>query len=259
MRFILLPVLFLVLIGGCVHTKEATYLQEYTESLYSGDYVPPEDYLVQTNDNLHIRISTPDPQWSTIFNAGGEGNTNGVTEASLYLYSYPVQPDGTVELPYIGFVDVAGKTLHEVKSDIETVLKDYIRDADISVRLVNNNVAILGEVMSPGLYPIYKDRLNVFQALALAGDVADFGDRYNIRIIRQGMSGSEVVEFDLTDRKIIDSEYYYVLPNDVLYVKPKKGRYFSVNQAPYTFALTTITATLSIWILIQNMIIIRDQ
>ncbi|MDF1576046.1 MAG: polysaccharide export protein [Bacteroidales bacterium] len=252
-------VLLIVSAVSCVHTKETTYLQQYDDKENLFAYTPPSDYLIQTNDNLYIRISTPDPQWSAIFNPESSGVGMGMSEAAIQLSSYSVQPNGTIDLPYIGLVEVRGLTINEVKEVIESELRDYVRDPSLIVRLVNNNIAILGEVEAPGLYPVYKDRLNIFQALAMAGDISEFGDRYRVAIIRQGEDTSDIVEFDLTDRNIIDSEYYYVQPNDVLYVKPKKGRYFSINSFPWTFVLSSITATLSLFILVQNLIYIQQN
>lgn len=255
----ILLLVLLVTFSACVTNKHATYLQVYEESEYSGEYVPPKNYLIQPNDNLYIRVTTLDPRYAVIFNAMGEGGYMQADEASVNLLSYPVELDGSVDLPYVGSIEVAGKTLPEAKKTIKLVLDEYVTDASLTVKLVNNYVSILGEIRNPGMYPIYKERLNIYQALAMAGDVADYSDRYELSIIRQSPEGSIVKEFNITDRNIIDSEFYYVLPNDVIYVKPLKGRFFAINTAPYTFALTTITAAISLFVLIQNNIFLRQQ
>jgi polysaccharide export outer membrane protein len=236
-----------------------TYLQEHEVSPYSGEYTPPEDYLIRPNDNLYIRVTTLDPSYASLFNAmGQQGGYIQADEAAAQLISYPVELDGTVDLPYVGPIEVAGKTLKQAKKDIEVILAEYVTDASLTVKLMNNYVSVVGEVNDPGLYPIYKERLNIYQALSMAGDVADFGNRYEVSLIRQTNGESIIKEFDITDKKIVDSEFYYVLPNDVIYVKPVKGRFFDINTAPYTFTLTTITAAISLFILIQNNIFLRD-
>ena len=243
-----------IFLHGCVTNEKITYLQEYPESEYSGEYVVPETYLIQPNDNIYIRVSTLDPRFSTFFNVSfDQGGGARMDESTADLLSYPVQEDGTIEMPYIGPVEVAGKTLTEAKVVIEELVKDYVNDAAITVRLVNNYVSILGFVTRPGLYPIYKQRLNVFQAISLAGDLVPYGDRYAVRIVRQTLEGSEVKEFDITDRLIIDSEYFYVLPNDVIYVKPMKGRFLGMNEFPWAVIFSSITTTISIILLIQSM------
>jgi polysaccharide export outer membrane protein len=254
-RWILLLFVVSILLGGCVTNKKITYLQEYEESSYEDEYSPPENYRIQPNDNIYIRVSTLDPRFSAFFNpsfdAGGS-SMGRMDEASADLLSYPVQEDGTIEIPYIGTVEVFGLTLNEAKVVIEELLTDYVTDAAVTIRLVNNYVSILGFVNVPGLYPIYKQRLNIFQAISLAGDMAVYGDRYHVRIVRQTLEGSEVREFDLTDRKILDSDYYYVLPNDVVYVKPLKGRYLGMSTFPWTVIFSSVTTTIAIIALIQS-------
>lgn len=254
----LLALFFLMLFSGCVTNKMATYLQEPEVSNYSGEYAPPENYLIQTNDNLYIRVTTLDPSYSTIFNAMGDGGEMRADEASAQLMSYPVELDGTVDLPYVGIIEVGGLTLPEAKKVIMEVLEDYVTDASLTVKLVNNYVTLVGEVREPGLYPIYKERLNIYQALAMAGDVADYGNRYVLSVIRKQGEESIVKDFDITDRNVIDSEFYYVMPNDVLYVKPHKGRYFAINTAPYTFALATLSTAIGLIILVQQTIILQQ-
>jgi len=247
-----LSLLLLIVLGSCVSTEDATYLQKYEESPYSGEYVPPEGYLIKPNDNLYIRVTSLDPNLSLMFNQGGESGAMRGDEASNQLMSYPVELDGTVDVPYVGPVLVAGKTLPEAKRAIATVLEDYLRDASLAVKLVNSYVSVLGEVSEPGRFVIYKERLNVYEALAMAGDVADFGNRYTLSVIRKTNEKSVVKEFDITDRNIIDSEFYYVLPGDVIYVKPMKGRYFAITTAPYMFAFSAIAALGTLIVLIQN-------
>lgn len=260
-RWILVLLFTSIFLNSCLTNKKITYLQDYNRSLYSDEYVPPETYLIKANDNLYVRVATLDPRFSEFFNpsvAGGDAGGTRMDEQSAALLSYPVQEDGKVDIPYVGPILVAGKTLAQAKEDIEAVLVDYVTDATVTVRLVNNYVTVLGSVNDPGMYLIYKDRLNVFQALALAGDIIAFGDRYTLSIVRQTNAGSEVREFNITDKKLIDSEYYYVLPNDILYVKPMKGRFFGLETFPYGVLFSSITAFISIFVLIQNSIIINQ-
>jgi len=251
-------IVLIFLVNSCVTNRKTTYLQEYKKSEYTTEYTTPETYLIRPNDNLYIRVSSPDPTISQIFNAAPGNNTISVTGASIQLLSYPVQLDGSVELPYIGAINVGGKTLSEAKIEIEARMVDYVSDASVTVRMVNNYVSILGDVNMPGRYEIYKEGLTIFEALAMAGDVADFGDRFEFSILRQTPSETIVKEFNLTDRNIIDTEFYYVLPNDVIYAKPMKGKFFGFSQFPYTLILSTISISISVFILIQNHFILQD-
>ncbi len=250
--WLLFAILGLTIMNSCVTNKKTTYLQEYSDSPYSGEYYPPDDYLIQPNDNLYVRVSTLDPRFSSFFNISSDNNNMRLDEQSADLMSYAVKLDGTVELPYVGSIEVAGLTLSEAKESIESVFTDYVSDAAITVKLINNYVSILGEISRPGLYPIYKERLNVFQALSLAGDLAIYSDRFQVSIVRQTLEGSVIKEFDITDKNIVDSEFYYIMPNDVIIVRPLKGKFFGMNQFPFAIVLSSITTFILVYNLIQS-------
>lgn len=241
----------LLLLASCVTTSKTTYLQDHPESTYVVSDSVPTDYRVQLGDNLFIRVVTPDPRWSEMFNTLPAASAGiSATEQSVDLISYSVKPNGMVDLPYLGEVSIVGLTMQEVKQELLSRLNEYVTDPAITVKLVNNYVSILGEVNNPGLYPIYKDQLNIFQALSMAGDIGEYGNRVEVSIIRRVGKSAEVKVFDLTDKKILDSEYYYVMPNDVIYAKPMKGKFFAMNQFPFALILTSITT----FILVANYI-----
>jgi len=241
----------LILVSSCITSKKLTYLQ-HEEILSDTTFAnQPEDYKVQPFDNLYIRVATPDPQWSDMFftmqtNSSG---TN-ITEQSADLISYSVTIDGNIEMPFAGTFKVAGKSLRTIKTELETALKAYVSDASVTVKMINNYINIIGEVTSPGRYQIYKDRMTVFQALAMAGDLGDYSDRMKVQIIRQIPGGTVVKEFSLTDRSILTSEFLYVMPNDVIYAQPIHGRFFKMNSFPYGIILSAITT----FILLLNVI-----
>lgn len=242
-------VLLTVIASSCVTTKKLTYLQPgetaSPDTIFS---VTPADYRILPYDNLFIRVVTPDPKLSEMFNrlpATSYGIS--VTEQSADMISYPVDAKGEISLPYAGKLAVAGKTPGEVTAEIELALKGYIADPAVNVKLINNYISLLGEVQRPGKYPVYKDRLNIFQALAMGGDLGDFSDRQKVEIIRQTQKGTVIKEFSLNDRSVMSSEFFYVMPNDVIYAKPMKGRFFKMNEFPYTIILGTITTFVLLW------------
>jgi len=243
-----IPILLLVILSSCVTNRKLTYLQYKG---YKNDIivsVTPSEYKLMPYDNLFIRVVTPDPQWAAMFNTMPVATYSiSVTEQSADLVSYPVDGDGYIQLPYAGRIKVAGKTLSMITDDVAKILKGYVADAAVTVKMVNNYVSIIGEVQRPGKYPIYKDRMNIFQALAMAGDLNEFSNRRKIQLIRQTTGGNIVKQFSLTDRSIMASEYFYVLPNDVIYAMPMKGKFFQLNAFPYSVLLSTITTFVLLW------------
>jgi polysaccharide export outer membrane protein len=250
---LILWLLIALTLQSCVTTRKTTYLQERANEKMTDSSARPSPYKVLPSDNLFIRVITPDPKWAAMFNTLPVSSpTFSITEQSTEIISYPVLPNGTIDIPYVGPVDVAGKTLPEIKDLIEASLADYITDYDVTVRLVNNYVSVLGDVNKPGRYAIYKEQLNIFQALAMAGDMGDYSDRYQVQIIRQTSAGTIVKEFDLTRRNIINSEFFYVMPNDVIYARPMKGKFFKMNAFPFGIVLSTITTALLIANFVNN-------
>jgi len=241
----LLSVIILVclLLASCITTKKTTYLQEDKEETEAA-IAAPEEYRVQINDNLFVRIITPDPKWAAMFNTlPVTASSFTMTELTADLISYPVTTSGTIDMPFLGEIEVAGKTIPQIKKEIHDSLVDYIKDYDVSVRLVNNYVSVLGEVSRPGKYPIYKNHLTILQALAMASDLNEYSNRRRVQVIRQTPEGPVVKEFDLTDRNLVDTEFYYVKPNDVIYAQPIKGKFFRMNQFPFALILSAITTT----------------
>ena len=246
----LILITIVMVMSSCVSRKKLTYLQYSAESARSDLFadqqasVTPEAYKVMPYDNLYVRVITPDPQWSSLFNA--DVGTAGITQESAALSGYTVDAQGTIEIPFVGKVPVGGKTLPEIKAELDLILKNYVTDAAIMVRLVNNYVSIIGEVRLPGRYMLTKDRITIFDALAIAGDMSDYSNRQKVQLIRPSPYGPIVKEFSLADRSILSSEYYYIMPNDIVYAVPRQSRAFQANSSVWTIFLTTITSTLGI-------------
>jgi polysaccharide export outer membrane protein len=231
-----------MILASCVTNKNLTYLQYEGTPPDTVVSVTPATYKVLPYDNLYIRVVTPDPQWSQMFNTLPL-TSYGVTtsEQSADLISYHVDSTGAIEIPYAGRIQVAGKNLLTITGEVETALRGFISDAAVTVKLINNYVSLIGEIQRPGRYSIYKERMNIFQALAMGNDLNDFSDRQKVQVIRPTIHGTVIKEFTLIDRSILSTEFFYVLPNDVIYAKPIKGRFFRMNAFPFSYIISTFT------------------
>jgi polysaccharide export outer membrane protein len=256
---ILAAIVLIVAISSCVTTSKLTYLQlstlgdtirRFIDTIPS---VTPSTYKILPNDNIYVRVVTPDPQWSNMFNTLPTTAGIQISPESAQLLSYPVETDGTIELPYLGKFHVEGKTLSEIKNELEISLKRFISDAAVTVRLVNNYISLVGEVRVPGRYPIYKDRMNVFEALSLAGDLGEYSNRQQVQIIRRSANKNIIKEFSLLDRSILSSEFFYDMPNDVIYARPLRGKFFGMNTFPYAILLSSITSFILIFNFVDNL------
>lgn len=238
----------LLALSSCVSRKNLTYLQYSAgsagydiPSVQQGS-VTPDAYKVMPYDVLYVRVITPDPQWSSLFNA--DIGTTGITQESAALSGYTVDANGIIEIPFVKSVQVGGKTISEIKVQLDSIFKNYVTDAAIVVKLVNNYVSVIGEVRLPGRYLLTKDRITVFEALAMAGDMSEHSNRQKVQLIRPSPYGPIVKDFTLSDRSILSSEYYYIMPNDIIYAVPRQSKAFQVNSSVWTIFLTTITSAL---------------
>lgn len=236
---IIVPIL-LFLLSSCVSQKKLIYLQN-KEFADKDEFVNErnEDYKVQIGDNLFIKINSLDDKTEMLFNST-RGNLN-ITDLSLYINSYTVDDNGCIDFPLAGQIDVQNLSIEEVKVEIQKVMDEYLKETLILVRLINFNITMIGEIARPGQYKIYQDKINIFEAFAMAGDLDDFANRERIKLIRQTKKGTRIHELDLTNQDFLESDYYYLMPNDVIYVEPLKGKQFTFANFPYTVVFSGIS------------------
>lgn len=227
-------------LASCVTQRKLPYLQGdgySTQKPTEVNNVRPA-YRLQVGDVLSIRVQSVQPVLSDIFNVPGPQTMASGDPSTLYLTGYPVDDNGTINLPTVGRVKVTGLSLEQTQTLLQQKVTAYVRDANVLVKLLSFKVTVLGEVRQPGRYFIYNSQATVLEALGMAGDLTEFGNRENVKLIRQTAKGSEVVLLNLTDAKLLQSPYYYMLPNDALYVEPLKARASrgNVNNLGIVFA-----------------------
>ena len=176
-----------------------------------------------------------------------------VNELTNYLNGYVVDENGDIFLPEMGAVNVGGMTMAEARAEIQAVIQKQVPRATVFATLVSFKISIIGEVRKPGYYYIYNNQLNLFEALALAGDLDDYADRSRVTLIRQTKTGSEALLLDLTKPNVIESPYFYLQPSDAIYVPPlevKNNRHNLANLSVINILLTGITTTVAVIALI---------
>jgi polysaccharide export outer membrane protein len=168
------------------------------------------------------------------------------------LYTYTVSDKGTIKLPILGEISIQGQTVRDAKKNIQTAIQSIIKDeCSIDLRIVGRYFSVIGSTTN-GRYPILKEKMNIFQALAMAGDISTFGDRGSIKLLRETPEGVKVSTFDIRSKNIINSEYYYIQPNDVIYIQDVRSQFFSVTNLGT--ALSTTFSTISFAVLIYNLV-----
>ncbi len=229
---------------GCYGYRQVGLLQE-RQDLPQYDSVAYEPYRLQVNDEIIYRVITMD---ETIAKTLSANNSVG----GQYANSYRIYSDGTVDIPFLPPLKLEGLTELEAQDTLRKAMRQIIPDADVKLAMYNKKFTVLGDANS-GTYSIYKERMTIFQALAMTGDLMNSGDRRHVRIIRpHGNAEPEVLEFDIRTNSIIDSKYYYIYPNDLIYVSRDGGSFY--KQASYSSFLGLITSSVSLLITVLNYI-----
>jgi polysaccharide export outer membrane protein len=238
-----------LLLASCVPQKQIKYLQKEQEkdtSSFSPNKLK-SDYRIQFKDNLYIRVYALDEKANTFFNKlGGTSSFNDyANDASVYLNSYTVNSDGNIEFPVVGLVPVRGLTAEQAKTVLEGKIGEYLKETTVVVKLVNFKVAVLGEINRPGEFTLYQEKVNVFEALSLAGDMTEFSNRKKVALIRQEAGGSRVHYIDLTSVNVLSSPYYYLQPNDIIYISPLGYKRWGLGSTfPWAMVLASVSTTL---------------
>lgn len=247
MKKILLHISFILLttiLTGCYGYRQVGLLQE-RDNLPQYDSAAYEPYRLQVNDEIIYRVVTMD---ETIAKTLSSNNFS----AGQYANSYRIYSDGTVDIPFLEPIKLVGLTELEAQDTLRESFRELIPDADVKLAMYNKTFTVLGDANS-GTYSIYKERMTIFQALAMTGDLMNSGDRRHVRIIRpHGNDAPEVLEFDIRTNSIIDSKYYYVYPNDLIYVSRDSGSFY--KQSSYSGFLALITSSISLLITVLNYI-----
>lgn len=237
-----------MVLGSCVSQKKIKYLQkkEKNDTVTSYTLKPPVDYKVQPNDNLYIRIYSMDEKTNMLFNRSITGTSGSFTNAQSYFESYTISNDGYIEFPVIGKIFVKDLTIDQVRSLVQQLVDEYLKETVVVVKMSIYNITILGEVKTPGEFQVYQDKITIFEAISRAGDLTDFANRGKVALIRQVKNDSKVLYLDLNSEKILTSEYYYLAPNDIIYISPLRVKQYGFSTFPYTLLFSTITTILAL-------------
>lgn len=254
MKFKGFLLLFLpLLLASCVTSNRVNLMQEagkngiprYTDTL---SY---EDYQLRIGDRMYIYVYSVDERINKMFNASGSGVSSHMMRQSTGgtgydLYTYEVRDDGTIDFPMVGDVLVRGLTTREVKRAIENELSGFVKNygdyqmISVEVNIVSRRFSVISDRGS-GTFSIPKEKITIFEALAMAGDIGDFGDRSQVRIVREKEGVTDIKTFDVRSKDIINSEFYYIEPNDVIYIQRIKGQSFGINSVTTTISVVATT------------------
>lgn len=244
--------LLIFLLSSCLTTKQTNLLQEPGGSIPSYPSVEGiGEYHIKSGDELVVRISVPayNAAMASLFSLFSSGRVSG-DDATSRLSSFTVDPSGNIYFPYLGDISVKGKTTLEIQQQLEEKINREILADDgciVHVSLGNRYFSVIGEARA-SRYPIAKEQLTIYQALSESQDINPYGDRSQVKIIRKTEEGTLIKTFDLRSTDIVNSDFYYIQPNDVIYIQPLQRQFWGINSFGAVFAIITTITSLGITI-----------
>jgi len=250
----LIVVLVFGILTSCVTQHEVEYLQKKDKTLRAYDEAKVLDYRLKPNDELYIQINSLDDPTANVFsNSTGQQSSAmmGIDPYGASLVSYAIDKEGYLQLPIIGKILVKDKTLSETSLVLTDSLSHILNQPIVTVKLVNRYISVLGEVRSPGHFPYSQDKLTIYDAIGMAGDMTIFSNRKEVTLARNENGKNSLIKLDLTNPEILGSNYYYIRPNDMIYVKPLKKRIWGMSEFPFALVLSTLSVTLLFYSVVQ--------
>lgn len=250
---------------ACVSKRDLVFLQEEQEPEDQEETYEYQryEYHLQVNDIIDVQVKSMNQEANELFSRDAGSNTNQAMRAGIqgggdiyYMTGYSVNDSGYVELPIIGNVKVIGLTIPEAKKVIEKEVKQYFTKYYLRVQLGGIRYSALGEFNAPGKYTVLQNQLTIFEAIANAGDLNTVANRDEVVLIRQYPDGTQMHRINLLDRSIIGSPYYFIQPNDIIYVEPlqRKTLGFGVNASQSIGTLVSILSSgLALILAIQSV------
>ena len=228
-----------VLLAGCASHKHVAYFQNSNEiDLSKSQYL--YDARIMPKDQLTITVSTTNDEAAVPFNltVPTPYTTNSrSTYSQAMLQTYLVDNEGNINYPILGQIHVGGLTKSECEKMIQEKVKPFMAASEnpiVTVRMTGYQISVIGEVARPGQYQVYQSDINLFQALALAGNATDFANKKNVKIVHQTTEGSQIVRVNLNDANILENPQYYLKPNDIIYVEPMGIKRYGFTTMPYS-------------------------
>lgn len=243
----LICIILLFFLASCASKKDVYYFQDIENSVPQNGF---KFLNIQPGDILDIQIKALNPESVLIFQRQNSIQDN-QTEKSRIIDGYLVGENGSINLPIVGFVDTSKKTTYSLAMEIQEALSPYIKNPSVNIRLLNFRISVLGEVKNPGTFTVLEERISLPQALGLASDLTINADRNHILLIRNkdGQKINHVI--DITKSEFLESDFYFLKQNDIIYVRPNIAR---VKSSGIVGNVTTVSSVVSL--LLSVMLII---
>ena len=238
-------ILLILIINGCTPTSKITYLNDSQLTEWDVSPIPPKHHL-EIGDIILVRVISRNEESNNLFNL--ETNTNSsnrnITAANMYLNGLTISQEGTIDVPNVGEVFVLNQTLEEAEKTIMQKAEEFLINPFVIVKLANFQFTVIGEINLPGNYPVYKEGLTVYDAIAISGGITDYGNLKKVKIVRSEKNKKRIYNIDLSSSNVLKSDFFYLRNNDLIYVQPLKFKGFKKSQSQLLLSSLTTFAVL---------------
>lgn len=227
--------LLLITLGSCSKRNLAYFSDLQENPMYAEQITNTSEPSIQSDDLLSITVTSLSPEANSLFNRGAlpAGTVTdfsaGSRVSNIQDEGYLVDDEGFIEFPVLGKVKLGGLTKKKAKECLALQLQDYLNGPIVNIRYLNYRITVIGEVNRPSTFTIPSEKINILAALGMAGDMTAYGKRENVLVIREENGERKMVRLNLNNTELMNSPYFYLQQNDVLYVEPDKARAAQTN------------------------------
>lgn len=254
-----MPILLYFLITSCIPQKRILLLQDKAKTNPREFSQSVPFHKIQPGDELYVKVIGLDAKTYAFFNGLPYSETGGTTSgltaqqgiSSIYISSYTVNDSGYIQFPMINKLMVKNMLIDDAQRLLQDSITKYANYAVVLLKYVNFNVTVLGEVTKPGTVVVDNDQISLFQAIGKAGDLTEYANRNTVTVMRKTASGTKLISIDLTDRSVFESEAYYLMPDDIVYIAPMGAKAFGLKNFQLGTFLSLVSTVLILYSLIK--------
>ncbi|WP_257666583.1 polysaccharide biosynthesis/export family protein [Parapedobacter tibetensis] len=227
---LIISVMVLLFASSCGSRQKMVYFNNLPDTAIYHTSIPAiAEPTIQPGDVLRIKVNSLNPETNRLFNAGTlqtaeESRYSSAEEGNVSGEGYLVNADGFISFPVIGQIQLEGLTRDQARVKLVGLVGEYVKEPIINIRFSNFRITVVGEVKRPATFTVPNERINIIEALGLAGDLTEFGKRENVLLIRESEGQRTLVRLNLNDKETLNSPYFFLRQNDVLYVEPTQYR-----------------------------------
>ena len=241
------------LISSCAQRRNLVYFSDLSKNAGNSELITAEtEPKIQTNDLLSLTINTLSNESNLLFSS----NSNNINKSGYHeKEGYRVDKEGMINIPVAGNISLKGLTIQQAQQKLVKTLSNYVKNPIVNIQFLNFRITVIGEVNNPSTFNVPDEKINLLEALGMAGDLTVYGKRENVLVIRETEGKRDIVRINLNNRDILNSPYFYLKQNDIVYVEPDKSK--AIEFSPNNRLMPLVVATISAIAVLSTALISR--